>query len=152
MKEIKNITEAPQKQKQIFRCRNCEFETNSEKGLKSHNTKKHTKAEDKGVRFECSQCKYVFNSRETLEVHIGKNHTDQFKCGLCENEFGTMVNLETHLNTCEVYQCSKCSEKRTLLHNIKEHVETKHKSESYLMINNYKLSRENSEEVTWRNL
>ena len=46
-------------------------------------------------------------------MHIGMNHTDQFKCGLCEKEFGTKVNLETHLNTCEVYQCSKCSEKST---------------------------------------
>ena len=34
---------------------------------------------------------------------------------------------------------------------IKEHIVKDHDSESYIMVDNFKLSRENWEEVTWRN-
>jgi hypothetical protein len=61
------------------------------------------------------------------------------------------VNLETHLNTCEIYQCTKCKHKEATLPNIKDHVVNVHDSEKYLMIDNFKMSRDDSEDVTWKN-
>ena len=150
IQELKILSEASNNPITQFKCRNCDFETTSEKGLKQHNSKKHTKSENKGKRFECKHCKYGFNSKETLDVHIGKTHTKDFKCGLCEKVLGSKEALEIHLNLCEVYQCTKCQRKETNFSDIKQHIINQHNSQRYLMIDNYKLSRENWEEVTWK--
>ena len=78
LKEVQILSEASTRPTTQFKCRNCDFETTSEKGLKQHNSKKHTKTENMGRRFECEHCKYGFNSKETLAVHIGKIHTKDF--------------------------------------------------------------------------
>ena len=100
------------------------------------------------------KCNFKSNSNETLTVHIGKHHkvADIINCGLCENNFETRENLEIHLNTCEIYRCSKCKKKETTLPNMKDHVINVLDSEKYLMIDNFELSRDNSEVVTWKNL
>ena len=97
------------------------------------------------------QFNFKANSAETLDVHIGKNCADIFNCGLCEKTFETKVNLETHLNTCEIFQCTKCKDKEAKLPNIKDHVVNIHNSEKYFMIDNFKMSRDDSDEVTWKN-
>ena len=58
---------------------------------------------------------------------------------------------EVHLNTCEIYRCTKCKKKETTLPSMKDHVISVHDSEKYLMIDNFKISRDNSEDVTWKN-
>ena len=148
--KIVNMSEASSRPSIQFKCRNCDFETTSEKGLKQHNSKKHTKSENNGKRFECENCKYGFNSKETLAVHIGKMHTKDFKCGLCEKVLGNKEALEIHLNLCEVYQCTKCQRKETNIGDIKKHIRNEHNSERFLMVDNYRLSRENWEGVTWK--
>ena len=132
--EMKILSEASSRPTTLFKCRNCDFETTSEKGLKQHNSKKHTKSENKGKRIECEHCKYGFNSKETLAVHIGKMHTKDFKCGLCENVLGNKEALEIHLNLCEVYQCTKCQRKETKIGDIKQHIINQHNSQRYLMV------------------
>ena len=122
LKIVKVISDSSLSAKNIFKCRNCDFETNSEKGLKQHTSKKHTKSEDMGKRLFCERCKHAFSNSETLAVHIGKNHTDDFKCGLCERCFETKENLETHLNTCEVFQCTKCKKKEPVMADMREHI------------------------------
>ena len=146
--EVKKISETTKPIK--FKCKNCDFETISEKGLKMHTSKKHTKAKDQGKKYHCDHCKIMVSSKETLEVHIGKNHSEKFTCGLCENIFTSREHLETHLNTCEIYRCSKCEKKESTLPRMKDHVITEHDSEMYLMIDNFKISREDSEDMTWR--
>ena len=84
-------------------------------------------------------------------MHIGKNHTENFKGGLCERFFETKENLEMQLNTFKVFQCTKCNKKEPIMADIKEHIIKEHESEAYIMVHNFKLSRENWEEVTWRN-
>ena len=154
---IKNVedkqksVEAAAKPIKKFKCKNCDFETHSEIGLKQHNSKKHTKQEDQRKKIGCAKCTFKANSTETLDVHIGKIHADNFNCGLCEKTFETKENLETHLNTCEIYQCTKCKHKEATLPNIKDHVVNIHNSEKYLMIDNFKMSRDDSDEVTWKN-
>ena len=81
---------------------------------------------------------------------MGKTHTKDFKCGLCEKVLGSKEALEIHPNFCEVYQCTKCQRKETNFSDIKQHITNQHNSQRYLMIDNYKLSRENWEEVTWK--
>ena len=150
VKKIKEISEVAVIPIQKFKCRNCDFETTSEKGLKQHTSKKHTKSEYKGTTFRCEDCFFLGNSKETLEIHKGKHHTDNFECGLCENTFGNRENLDIHLNTCEIYRCSKCQKKESTIKAIENHVINLHDSQKYLMIDNFKISRENSEETTWR--
>jgi hypothetical protein len=40
-----------------------------------------------------------------MKVHLGKHHSEKYKCGLCDLETASLENLETHLNTSEVFQC-----------------------------------------------
>ena len=90
-----------------FKCSKCVFEAQSERGLKTHITRKHTaisnevypkvchlcesnitSAENmrkhlkshsfKDARFKCEYCEFVGESKETMELHIGKTHTDTF--------------------------------------------------------------------------
>ena len=105
---------------------------------------------DRGKKIECEHCKYMMNSKETLDVHIGKNHSDNFNCGLCDNTFESKENLEIHLNTCKIFRCTKCNEKKPTLSTMKDHVINQLDSEMYLMIDVYKISRQNNEEITWR--
>ena len=66
IQELKILSDASNKPVTKFKCRNCDFETTSEKGLKQHNSKKHTKSENKGKRFECEHCKYGSNYKKKL--------------------------------------------------------------------------------------
>ena len=44
--------------------------------------------------------------KKNMEVHLGKHHSEKYECGLCDFGAGSLENLETHLNTCEVFQCN----------------------------------------------
>ena len=117
-----------QKAPETFKCTKCQFETNSEKGLKTHLTRKHTIISTTGypkicelcekkfnnsndfkkhmkthsykeARFKCEDCDFVGKCLETMEIHLGKSHTDTFECGLCENDLGNLENLSLHLHT-----------------------------------------------------
>ena len=85
--QIKNISDVSIIPTQKFKCRNCDFETSSEKGLKQHNSKKHIKSENKGVTFRCEKCFFLGNSKESLDIHNGKDQADSFEYGLCESIF-----------------------------------------------------------------
>ena len=43
----------------------------------------------------------------TQQVHVGKGCSDNFECGLCDQTFENLEILETHLSTCEVYECGE---------------------------------------------
>ena len=53
IKELNILLEACNRPTIQFKCQNCDFETTSEKELKQHNSKKHTKTEKMGRKFEC---------------------------------------------------------------------------------------------------
>ena len=48
--------------------------------------------------------------------------------------FEKKEDLETHLNTCEIYRCSKCKKKEKTIKDIENHVINEHDSEKYIMI------------------
>ena len=105
-----------------FRCEKCPFVSSSEKGLKTHLTRKHTIISATGyprkcelcnkqfnnpndfkkhmkshsykeAKFKCEDCDFVGKCAETMDVHMGKTHTDSFKFSLCENSFENLKNL-----------------------------------------------------------
>ena len=54
-------------------------------------------------------------------------------CGLCEWRCDNLENLETHLKSCEVYECEKCDERFSLLKDVKIHIENEHGKETSLI-------------------
>ena len=66
-------------------CTKCDFQTQSEKGLKTHMTRKHT---------------------DTTNIKYPK------KCDLCEKEYGNASELRKHLRTHSYkevkFQCEDC--------------------------------------------
>ena len=63
-----------------------------------------------------------------MKVHIGKFHLETFECGLCDDKFEKLVDLEIHLNTCEVYECNfaDCLHRLRTLSEMKKHIEEEH--------------------------
>ena len=115
----------------IFRCNECNFETNSEKGWKIQNKRKHdqklvcdlcdehfdsareakihrythTYTYKGNIGHTCKNCNFTCDSMETIEVHLGKCNVEEFECGLGEIKFKIVEDLDVHLKTCEVYEC-----------------------------------------------
>ena len=155
----------------------CEFVSQSEQGLKTHTTRKHTAISKGGypkscdlcesditsaammkihlkshsfkeAKFQCEDCEFVGQSKDTMEVHAGKTHTDNYECGLREVNFENGNDLETHINTCEIYRCKRCYLKFIQLSDVKAHVEKKHKGVQSTLIQHLKISCVNSDEVS----
>ena len=86
-----------------------------------------------------------------MEVHLGKHHSEKYECGLCDFEAGNLENLETHLNTCEVFQCDwdkeKCKKRFKTLTDIKKHFLEDHNKE-YGYLEHLKLDRNDCNEVS----
>ena len=59
----------------------------------------------------------------------GKCSTTDFECGLYDWETDTLVNLETHLASCEVYACDACENRYKSISDIKQHLEKEHTKE-----------------------
>ena len=122
------------KDKKIIMCNLCEFEANSQQGLKVHMRRKHTlvgteqyprkydvceisieKQKDmkihmkthsfKTAAYQCFDCDFCGDSKRTMNVHLGKQHSENYECGLCDSEYKNLEDLELHLFTCERYEC-----------------------------------------------
>ena len=66
----------------------------------------------------CKECNFIGENFETMQVHNGKCCVSEFECGLCYMKADTLVNLETHLASCEVYECEECEKRLTKLSEI----------------------------------
>ena len=112
---VNQITEKFTHEKEnIFKCENCEFETNSKRGLQIHRKRKHEK------KFKCKLCDEVFESETECRIHK-KSHsiTIQFdnrkqKDEVCEN-CGFMskciYTMDVHIGKCGFgidYECGFC--------------------------------------------
>ena len=51
---------------------------------------------------------------------------ESFDCGLCDYTAKDMETLDTHLRTCEIYECVICDKKILQLANIKTHFKENH--------------------------
>ena len=164
-------------EKSVLACKFCPFEAKSVAGLKVHTKRKHTFKEIdsyptkceicessienklmmkrhmkdhsfKRIEYKCLDCNF-FSSKETeMEVHIGMEHTDGFEFCLCGCIEDSSEKLETHLLTCEVFDCGECHERTKTLDSVKKHLEEKH--QKYLNINeiyHLKFSTENFTDI-----
>ena len=157
-----------------YHCNKCDFKTFHKTGLKIHKTKKHGfktcelceeifytvrklkihkythSFTSTGTYFSdskqtCKTCKFECKTVETMEVHLGKCRSENFECGLCEANFEDLKKLELHLNTCEVYECDECNKRVTNLSDLKEHIQSDHKSSTRILY--LKIDRNDPSEV-----
>ena len=78
---------------------------------------------------------FIGDNFETMQVHNGKCCVSNIECGLCGMEAETLENLETHLASCEVYECEECEIRHTKLSDIKVHIEEDHsKDKNFFLI------------------
>ena len=61
-----------------------------------------------------------------MQVPVGKYHYEKIECSLCDYEALTFEDLETHLFTCEIYDCGKCKIIGKTLKEVKNHIESEH--------------------------
>ena len=151
------------------KCSKCDFTTYYKKGLTIHKTKMHkvftcTKCGEifdtgreykvhvythsytsEAMIFKCKNCEFETKSVYTMEVHVAKCNVEKFECGLCEDTFVEEKDLDTHLRTCEIYECSDCWKRLKNLSDIKKHIEENHKD--YTTLNHLKINREREFEV-----
>ena len=62
-------------------------------------------------------------------MHIGKGCLENYYCGLCESKFDNLEILETHLHTCEVYECGSCMVRLRTIGKIKKHAVSEHEED-----------------------
>ena len=65
----KHVTEKENK----FKCNKCDFETNSETGLKTHTSKKHKQEKDNGETAfpqQCKLCDKILKSNKEKKIHM----------------------------------------------------------------------------------
>ena len=159
-----------------FECKECDFKSDSSKGLKTHIKRKH-KYEDvesfpvvcefcdyeikdkkglkkhsithsyKNVNFQCEECDFLGENEHSMVVHIGKKHSENIECGLCDTIFKNIEQLETHLTTCEIFRCFKSHESFKTLLEMKKHIENEHEERKFLSVIHIKQSRTNSEQI-----
>ena len=84
-----------------------------------------------------------------MEVHIGKC-SETFECGLCDEKFNKLNDLETHLNTCEVYECAlvECLIRFKTLSDMKNHIAEEH--EDGIAMHHLKMDRTDTSKVSFK--
>ena len=80
-----------------------------------------------------------------MEVHVTKCRNENFDCGLCEQIFVEEKDLDTHLTTCETYECSNCWKRIRNLSDMKKHIEGHH--DDYTTLNHFRIDREREFDV-----
>ena len=59
------------------------------------------------LKFKCEECNFWGPNKLTMEMHIRKKHSEIISCGMCMSELKSEEILETHLITCEIYNCNE---------------------------------------------
>ena len=171
-KRIKELEKIIKSRDSRFKCKQCEYTTGSEQGLKTHKSKKHKQTVDpldfprtcnlcekdvesskeyklhmkthsyRLIQYQCTMCNFSEYNEIGIEVHVGREHGDNFECGLCEYIAEDLENLDLHLLTCEVYKCNKCGNILKNLQDLKQHFLTEHENEKHKTTTHMKQSRE----------
>ena len=81
-----------------------------------------------------------FSSFPSIEKVVGACRNQNFECGLYGEEFKEREDLEIHLNTCEIFECSSCWLRDGNISDMKNHVRGKHSSTTE--VNHLKMHRE----------
>ena len=82
----------------------------------------------KNLIFKCEDCDFLAEDELSLEVHAGKKHSGNFECALCGFAGKDLEQLETHIHTCERFNCTYCKPETTFYNipDLKSHLSTQH--------------------------
>ncbi|XP_078669349.1 uncharacterized protein LOC144910290 isoform X2 [Branchiostoma floridae x Branchiostoma belcheri] len=94
----------------IYKCEECEYETNTKFCLRLHRVSKH----GLGVGpVKCKHCDYTTISKNSLSRHMKSDHGIETKqCWYCHHYWGTKEAMEMHHQTCKYkgeFPCEECS-------------------------------------------
>ena len=67
--------------------------------------------------------------------HTYREICKTIECGLCELKASYLENLNTHITTCEIYECNSCWVRVITIHDMKKHVLEKDKGTSVFSFN-----------------
>ena len=169
MKELENtlknkINDEKVDDKPVFKCKDCNFDTCSKRGLLIHIKRMHTNLKDekypcecdfcentlenekelkmhlktchaaRDAQSRCEDCSFIGENEPSVSVHHGKTHNCDFECGLCDFKAKSLNKLNTHLSTCEIYECDTCYFRVKTLSAIRTHMEELHSDENMKII------------------
>ena len=80
----------------------------------------HSYTSTSELKFKCEECNFWGPNRLTMDMHVRKKHSEIISCGMCMLEVKNEETLETHIVTCEIYQCNECRTKFTTVSDIKK--------------------------------
>ena len=83
----------------------------------------------RNAKYKCEDCDFCGDNFFTMEVHNKKYHSENLECGLCEFLAKDKDELDTHLTTCEIYDCGGCYHRARQIGEIKDHIQNEHKNE-----------------------
>ena len=136
---IENISETSneceQSEAKQFKCENCSFETNSERGLNIHKKRKHTNYESEKYPKSCDICETVIGSIKEMRKHLkthsfsgeySKYSTQNYKCEDCNFISATTETMEVHVGKChkDILECGLCDFNSETLENLETHLGT----------------------------
>ena len=77
--------------KEVVKCKKCEFETTSEHGLKVHQEISHS------TLLYCKICDLKAETQSELEVHVVT--CELYRCSKCDFKSNRLSQVKTHLRT-----------------------------------------------------
>ena len=129
----------------VFSCSNCDEIFDTKRDFKVHSYT-HSFTNEKDTN-KCKNCEFESESIDTIEVHVGKCREKNFECGLCGDEFLVKEDVDLHLKTCEIYECSSCWLRGKNRSEMKKHIREKHDNSTKL--NHLKMEKEEVNSISY---
>ena len=160
-----------------FECENCNFVTESERGLKVHLKRKHDDLAEKefpkvcdfcdhesfseeimrrhlkehtytNLKYKCGDCEFLAEDEFSLDIHAGRVHSGNYECAICGFSGKDIGELEMHLHTCEKFTCTYCGQTFKNITDVKSHLTIKHpKHIKQTTIKHIQMDRKNSDKA-----
>ena len=147
----------------VIKCDKCDFISKSETALKAHENMKHIKLNKqkfpmncntctqkdlqkseikmhmyshfyRNSKFSCECCEYASENIFDMDFHFGKIHEEFPKCGVCDEDFENVEDLDKHKENCKIFECNNCWLRTCDKGELKEHMKDKHEGQNIKII------------------
>ena len=122
IEERVNETHLDENECESFVCEECDFKSNSMKGLNIHKSRKHgNKVEEDLTHFNCVKCKFETDEEGKLKIHNIRKHIDKdtleypHNCHICEFKLKNSQEVRLHMDIHALertmfgdFQCKDC--------------------------------------------
>ena len=126
---LKEKLEISGKPEEKIKCTDCDFQSNSKHGLKTHVTRRHTKYNKENFPKQCDLCDKRFNSKEEIEKHVithsyKTEESLKFKCNECDFWCPNKVSIESHIKKIhsENITCGVCDDEANDSETLESHI------------------------------